>query len=92
MTTLQHPATTGSIRTPRPQLAALPRTPRPQLAALPRTLRRSIPAEQRQLCRTLAATIGGFTLLTGLVGAVITGWMALLALPAAAILLGATTP
>jgi hypothetical protein len=81
MTTLQHPATTGSIP-----------TPRPQLAALPRTLRRSIPAEQRQLFRTLAATIGGFTLLTGLVGAVITGWMVLLALPAAAILLGATAP
>lgn len=81
MTTLQHPATTGSIR-----------TPRPQLAALPRTLRRSIPAEQRQLCRTLAATIGGFALLAGLVGALITGWMMLLALPAAAILLGATAP
>lgn len=81
MTTLQHPATTGSIR-----------TPRPQLAALPRTLRRSIPAEQRQLFRTLAATIGGFCLFTGLVGAAITGWMVLLGLPAAAILLGATAP
>ncbi|MBD8467847.1 hypothetical protein [Plantibacter sp. CFBP 8798] len=81
MTTLQHPATTGSTR-----------TPRPQLAALPRTLRRSIPAEQRQLFRTLAATIGGFCLFTGLVGAAITGWMVLLGLPAAAILLGATAP
>lgn len=81
MTTLPHPATTGSIR-----------TPRPQLAALPRTLHRRIPVEQRQLFRTLAATIGGFTLFTGLVGAAITGWMVLLGLPAAAILLGATAP
>lgn len=81
MTTLQHPATTGSIP-----------TPRQQLAALPRTLRRSIPTEQRRLLRTLAATIGGFTLFTGLVGAAVAGWMVLLGLPAAAILLGATTP
>ncbi|AQX81450.1 hypothetical protein BWO91_17115 [Plantibacter flavus] len=81
MTTLQHPATTGSIR-----------TSRPQLAALPRTLRRSIPAEQRQLLGTLAATIGGFILATGLVGAFITGWFVLLGLPAAAIFLSTTAP
>ncbi|WP_285026584.1 hypothetical protein [Plantibacter sp. ME-Dv--P-122b] len=81
MTTLQHPATTGSIP-----------TPRQQLAALPRTLRRRIPTEQRQRFRTLAATIGGYILATGLVGAFITGWLILLGLPAAAILLSATAP
>ncbi|ROR83073.1 hypothetical protein SAMN06295974_3523 [Plantibacter flavus] len=81
MTTLQHPSTTGSIP-----------TPRQQLAALPRTLRRRIPTEQRQRIHTLAATIGGFILVTGLAGAFITGWLILLGLPAAAILIGATTP